>query len=327
MQLLDLAPEIILVIFRNCSSIADVTSLSRSCRRIHNLLSATQKTLILYRAAEFQFGPLHDILQLLTLNSRQPAHSVRDPARSDPLLRQIVKVGRAAKRWEEIYPLFKWDSDFASRRILSADERYRLRRAIYRHWLYAHAFHNPKYPRTLRRIPQIVSQRTQLLHNWSTKELVEMADFKATMRALISTKVCPSDSMVQAMRHLDGVYLPVPDVKEAIGLAAREYFHTTRDIGCSDRDTRRDLDGCWNGWGDPVTHYYVVEDFLKLDPGAMLWMYDHCQKWQVEDYLDSLGEWFYNNGDTFSETLDCVIKGREIGLIDAEGSLQYGIII
>lgn len=66
------------------------------------------------------------------------------------------------------------------------------------------------------------------------------------------------------------------------------------------------------GWGDPVTHYYIIEDLLKLDPKAVLWLYDNSQKWQVEGYLDSLGEWFSNNGDTFSETLTYVLQRREI---------------
>lgn len=79
------------------------------------------------------------------------------------------------------------------------------------------------------------------------------------------------------------------------------------------------------GWGDPVTHYYIIEDLLKLDPKAVLWLYDHSQKWQVEGYLDSLGEWFCNNGDTFSETLTCVLQRREIDHVDGMDSC-LGII-
>ncbi len=325
MYLDDLAPEIILTIFRNCTSIADVLNLSRSCRRIHSMLSASQKTLLLYRTAEFEFGPLCDVLQLLTLNNSQPAHLIRDPPKSDSLLRQIIVVGRVAKRWEEIYPLCKWNSDFADRRILSAAERYKLRRAIYRYWLYTQAFHNPTYPRTTRRIPQLVFQRARLLQKWSTRELIEIDDFQATMRALISTKICPSDSTVYAMCLEDGGYLPTYCAKQPISVGAHDFFHTSRDRGDLIAPNQHSMD-VLRGWGDPVTHYYLLEDLLKLDPKAVLWLYDHPQKFQVEGYLDSLGEWFCNNGDTFSETLACVLARREAGLVDEGRNSCFGII-
>jgi hypothetical protein len=324
MHLDDLAPEIILAIFRNCLSIADVTNLSQCCRRIHSLLSTSQKTLMLYRAAEFEFGPLRDVLQLLTLNNSQPAHLIRDPPQTDSLLRQIVMVGRVAQRWEAIYPSCKWDSNFADRRVLTDDERHRLRRAIYRYWLYSHAFHTPAYSRTSRRIPQLVLQRAQLLHSWSTRELIEIDDFQATMRALINIKICPSNSTVQEMCPGHGGYLPIRHIKQSHTIAPQDFFHATSRERCMDEQNSLYEDGS-SGWGDPVTHYYVVEDMLKLDPGAVLWLYDHPRKWQVEGYLDSLGEWFCNNGDTFSETLKCVLERREFG-VEEKGYSCFGIV-
>lgn len=80
------------------------------------------------------------------------------------------------------------------------------------------------------------------------------------------------------------------------------------------------------GWGDPVTHYYIIEDLLKLDPKSVLWLYDHPRKGQVKGYLDSLGEWFCNNGDTFSETLACVMERREADLVLENGFSSFGII-
>lgn len=324
MHLDDLAPEIILAIFRKCVSIADVNSISQCCRRMHSLLSASQKTLMLYNAAETEFGPLHDVLQLLTLNDSQPAHFIREPPQSDALLRQIVIVGRIAQRWEEIYPSYKWDSNFADRRSLNLDERRRLRRALYRYWLYAHAFHNAHYPRTSRRIPHLVLQRTHLLHNWSTKELIEIDHFQAIMRALISTEICPSNSLVQEMGTGSGDYLPISHKMQKFSLASQDLFHNGISQLYMDEQkvSRPDMR---QGWGDPVTHYYVVEDMLKLDPGVILWLRDHSNKWQVEGYLDSLGEWFYNNGDTFSETLTCVLERRGLDPDDKENSF-LGVI-
>jgi hypothetical protein len=325
MHITDLAPEIVLAIFQNCASIADVASLSRSCRRFHSMLSNSQRTLILYRVAESEFGPLRDILQLLTLNDSQPPHSIRDPPQSDSLLRQVMMVGRVAKRWEEIYPFWKWDSDFADRRLLSEHERYRLRRAIYRYWLYAHAFHTPSHPRTSRRIPQLLYQRTKLLQNWSTRELIEINDFQITMRALISSNICPSNSAVHTMCLGDGGAIPIFSAKQPPTIATQDFFHDSRIGHGSDGSATHPMDGI-GGWGDPVTHYYIVEDLLKLDPKSVLWLYDHPQKWQVEGFLDSLGEWFCNNGDTFSETLTCVLERREADLVDECEISGFGII-
>lgn len=325
MYLDDLAPELILAIFQHCMSIADVMSLSRTCRRIHSMLSASQQTLILYRTAELEYGPLCDLLQLLTLNNSQPAHLIRDPPRSDSLLRRIIVVGRIAKRWEEIYPLCKWDSDFAERRFLSVHERYRLRRAIYRYWLYTNAFHTPIYSRTTRRISQFVLRRAKLLQNWSTRELIEIDDFQTTMRALISSKICPSNSRVQAMCLESGEYLPIYLAKQPLTIAAQDLFHSSRD-GCKADEQEFDPMDQFSGWGDPVTHYYIIEDLLKLDPRAVLWLYDHPQRYHIEGYLNSLGEWFCNNGDTFSETLACVLQRRRVDLAEEDGNSSYGII-
>jgi hypothetical protein len=322
MRLDQLAPELVLAIFRCCDSTSDVINLSRSCRRIHTLLSSTQKTSILHLAAESEFGPIHDIVQLLTINSSQPAHFVHDPPLSDSLLRQIISVGRVAKRWEEIYPVYKWDSNFINRRALTRDERYRLRRAIYRYWLYCRAFHNPANARTSRRLPQVVVQRARLLHNWSTTELVEIDDFQTVTRAAISNKVCPCDSEVQALwSGCDR--MPLRHYSTQVSIVVDDLFYTSRGkIDQRDNDCPFESDG----WGDPVTQYYIVEDLLKLDPQAILWLYDHHRKWQVRPYLDSLGEWFVNNGDTFSETLTFLLEGRDSKLEDdAEGTLP-GIV-
>jgi hypothetical protein len=65
------------------------------------------------------------------------------------------------------------------------------------------------------------------------------------------------------------------------------------------------------GWGDDIGHYYVVEDMMKLDPGQILLLKEQFpMKSQVEAYTSALGEWWSNNGETFSETLGFVIRQR-----------------
>ena len=66
MCLTDLASELLLQIYRNCTSISDVVNLSLTCRRMHTLLPSTQRLSILFSAAEAEFGPLHDAIQLVT---------------------------------------------------------------------------------------------------------------------------------------------------------------------------------------------------------------------------------------------------------------------
>merc|ERR1711974_587076 len=101
-----------------------------------------------------EYGPLDDIVQIVTQNSSQPAHIQRDVPISDALLKQIVATGRVAQKYEEIYPLKKWKTDFASRRLLTSAERFNLRRALYRLWLFDSAFHNSSHVRFSRSLPE-----------------------------------------------------------------------------------------------------------------------------------------------------------------------------
>ena len=51
---------------------------------------------------------------------------------------------------------------------------------------------------------------------------------------------------------------------------------------------------------------------MKLDPEQILHLRDFCPlKAQVESYVKEVGgEWFANNGETFSETLAFVVRQR-----------------
>ncbi|OAT10182.1 F-box domain-containing protein [Blastomyces gilchristii SLH14081] len=181
------ATELLLQIFYSCNSIADVLNLSLTCRRLHGVFSSSQKLPILANAVDAEFGPLEDIIQLITQNASQPAHVSREAPISLSLIQQAVEVGRVAKKWEEIYPIKKWKVDFENRRVLNAQERLVLRRAAYRLWLYSRAFHCQLFPRTSRTLPSIVHERAELLHNWSTSELAEIEDFRLVMRELTNT--------------------------------------------------------------------------------------------------------------------------------------------
>ncbi|OJD25440.1 hypothetical protein ACJ73_03186, partial [Blastomyces percursus] len=191
------ATELLLQIFYSCNSIADVLNFSLTCRRLHGVFASSQKLPILANAVDAEFGPLEDIIQLITQNASQPAHVPREAPISLSLIQQAVEVGRVAKKWEEIYPIKKWKVDFENRRLLDARERLVLRRAAYRLWLYSRTFHCQLFPRTSRTLPSIVHERAELLHNWSTSELAEIEDFRLVMREVVQNQICPSNETIQ----------------------------------------------------------------------------------------------------------------------------------
>ena len=50
---------------------------------------------------------------------------------------------------------------------------------------------------------------------------------------------------------------------------------------------------------------------LKLDPGQVLWLMENAPlKGMVEGYVRELGAWFENNGETFGQTLEWVMRER-----------------
>lgn len=168
MSFIELAPELVHHIYNNLSTISDVINLSITCRRLNFLLRHSQKLPTLFAAAEREFGPIEDIAQLVTYNTSQAVHIKREPAQSYALLRQMITIGSVAKKIENIYPSRRWQTDFLSRRSLTNEEAYTLRKAVYRYWLYCEAFHNRSCLRSQRLLLHIVEERKQLLRLWST---------------------------------------------------------------------------------------------------------------------------------------------------------------
>ena len=319
-----LANELLLDIFRACTSVADVFNLSLTCRRLYTLLRASRRISILFSAAEAEFGPVKDIIQLVTLNSNQGTTSSRNPPTSIPLLRLVVSVGRVAKRWETIYPIRKWRGDCAvDRRSLSTVERYCLRRALYRYWLYSDAFHNACYPRTVRMNYHAIIERTDLLRQWTTDELLEIEDMCHIIRTVLHTQICPSDGTVQRrlQRYYPGQARPSlastePQRRRQCTVLASHVFHgahhfseahdaVTSPLDMTGRDSHTE------GWGDEIAQYYIVEDMMKLDPRQILVLLDQplCKR-QVEEYIDAQGSYFVNNGQTLAQTLAWVMQAR-----------------
>ena len=322
---------------------------------MHSIYMSSQHLKYLTNAAERQYGPLGDATQLLTQNASQAAHIPRQVNMSLALLSQIVQVGSVANKWADIYPFKKWKDNFVDRRLLIEPERMRVRRAIYRIWLYSTAFHSPSHLRELRLLPYRQNQRAELLRNWTTSELAEIADVRSVLRETLAANICPSNGTIarkfrarhgdeavnQLVFNLTNIHLnfppPQPDPALCIPSGVTDghfaapppssLFHESSTFAAQHGSRTKAWHlGRWDagqeGWGDNVGHYYVVEDLMKLDPGRILWLKDRkmCRS-QVLSWVRGLGDWFENNGDTLGETLDAVLDERCY-----DGELEGGVV-
>jgi hypothetical protein len=204
----DLPTELLLHIYASLDTIQDVIALSSTCHGLHAIYASTRQLPLLVAAAERQHGPLADAVRLVTHTPGRPPFSHGGggggsslAAPSLALLAEVNRVGAVANRWADIYPVKKWHADYLNRRSLTPDERARLRRAIYRLWLFAAAFSSPEAlaiapPSWRQQQPSPTQDRLALLRHWSTDELLEMADARAVLRDALAQNVCPSNAAV-----------------------------------------------------------------------------------------------------------------------------------
>ncbi|KAK7538982.1 hypothetical protein IWX49DRAFT_503419 [Phyllosticta citricarpa] len=346
-----LATELVANIYLHCS-VEDVLALSSTCHRFRSIYMS-RKISILETAAGKQYGPLDDATQLLTYNASQQVHVIRTAPFSIALLKQILHVGRTAEQWADIYPFKKWKHNFEDRRLLLPHERYRFRRALYRLWLYSRAFHNRDYPRESR--VRTLRYRSVLLHNWTTRELAEIADVYAVLRDVIDGNICPSNGTIarkfkrrfpekdqnQLLFNIHLNYPPRALINPFVSPfhsspSSLNGFHSHLD---SDRNrlhyskynaTPYHEPGA-EGWGDDIPHYYVVEDMCKLEPDQILYLKTHAPlKRQVETCVRSLGDWFENNGQTWTQTFELVLleRGEVVGdIMEAIADGEMGVAV
>jgi len=342
MELETLPTEIVTHIFHSLPNIPTVLALA-STNHYFNSVYHKQKLSILTQVTDTEFGPIDDIVQIVTQNASQSAHIRRSVPMSDALLRDVIKIGRAAQQWEEIYPFKKWKNDYSNRRLLTTSERHSMRRAMYRLWLFSAAFHTRQYIRTTRNLPHIMSERAALLHNFSTAELAEMLDVHNVLKDVVTNNVCPSNGKIrqkfqkrypesnhQLLFNIHLNYPPPPNPSWMNGdgwlsnsIITSAKYHQTH---LSRLQPSRTHEPGAEGWGDDISHYYVVEDMMKLDPGRILFLRDRCPlKAHVEAYIRTLDggvEWFVNNGETFSETLSHVIRQRGGDMDALKGAVE-----
>ncbi|OQO04492.1 hypothetical protein B0A48_09414 [Cryoendolithus antarcticus] len=323
-----LPTEIVTHIFLSLPTVTSALSLASTCRSFHAIFHSSKRLLILKHSAEIEFGPLDDIEQLVTHNASQPAHFHREVPLSDALIRQLIKAGHVATQWEDIYMYRKWKHDYVARRLLSTSERFKLRRATYRLWLFDRAFHNIAHVRYARARLEVVRERAALLHNYTTSELAEMLDVHAIIRDVVANDLCPSNGRLRRKyqarypettnQPLFSIHLNYPPTASRFIASDSQYHNSSVASSKYHAQQQRWQESSTHtaefgleGWGDDIGHYYIVEDMMKLDPEQILYLREHSPaKSQVEAYVADMGMWFENNGETFSETLAFVIKQR-----------------
>ncbi|KAK5937947.1 hypothetical protein PMZ80_009536 [Knufia obscura] len=348
--------ELLSQIYNSLSTISDVINLSLTSHHFNHHLRSSNRLPTLFAAAEREFGPLEDITQLLTYNASQLAHIKRKPQQSYALLRQMIRVGAVAKKIEELYPARRWADNYLERRSLTIDESWRLRRAVYRYWLYCEAFQNRNYMRSTRQIPQIVEERAQLLRSWTTEELIEIEDLRTILENIVSDDLCPTDGAAQRSfnqhcdfsgvryNHLHQPYNQFrswnswpPDAYTNQALAQsrpstsslfHNHFSDLKRQSSADLPIpqRRKLE--MTGWGDEISQYYTIQSVMKLNPAQILHMHENAvTRLDVESYITNHcdgGEWFWDNGQTWLDTWSLVLYKRGEAPADVRGAVLDG---
>lgn len=303
-----ISSELVLQVYDHLNY-TDVLSLSLACKRFSNLLPPSRKLSTYFAAADREFGPLSDAIQVVALQPQVP-HMNQNPPLSFSLLRSLIRIGKVAAKFEEVYPVLKWREHFLDRRSLTTIERYRLRRAVYRSWRYAGAFHTQAFPRTARLLGSSFEKRTTLLR-FPTQELLQLEDIRRMFEQFISTFIL----------HIDAQHFPEKDhvhIHRQSPLALDSLFHTFV-VSCQDEHKT------FSDWGDEVARYYLVQDLLKLDPGQLIWLKEHPSL--THSFIQNLGDWFQNNGETLSQTLNMVLLARgEEDLLEGLNNGDHGLV-
>lgn len=331
-----LAPELVVHIFESLTSISDIISLSLTCRYFHKLLTKSQKLVLFFSAIEKEMGPLDEILQLLTMNQNQILHLRRTPPLSYALLSQVTTVGRVAHRFVSLYPAYRWtEAESASRRLLDQCEARRLRRAVYRFWSYALAFHSKSYS-LLRPDTTAAEERLQLLRSWTNDELFELEDLRCTFEQLLASEICPTDGEVysripedarQSQRSMHHRLLP-----HLVGRMStyQDVFHSSREPSVQDWNKASPQELRYKhmqGWGSDLQNFYLVQSFLKFSPAQLLWLFDNAiTKAEVEQFIESQTHdpCFFESGSLLFHDWVTVLHARNVDVQQAREAIWDG---
>lgn len=115
---------------------------------------------------------------------------------------EVMKVVKAVSRWESAFPRLRFAELVEERRTLRPHEKERLRRALYSLWRYANSYHHHHHYDSGVSHSWLTSHdqaevRADSLRSLSTMELYELQDLWKTVRAAVTTQLCPSVSVLR----------------------------------------------------------------------------------------------------------------------------------
>lgn len=143
------------------------------------------------------------------LNGDKPPRTTLPSPRSVTLverdLKPLLKYCLVTRQWEELFPQLHWFATPEDCRQLDEPERFKLRRALYRWWLYAFYFHGELLrPRSSQPEPFVNDIRTSHMRLHSTRELIEMRDLFLSMKNLVRHYIYPN--LEQNLEPVSGIW-------------------------------------------------------------------------------------------------------------------------
>lgn len=230
------------------TQLEDVIHLSQTSRRNYRVFLGRRMHL-LEQGLHNSYSPLPSLLKLAISNesdkSRRPIGTeIRINATIDriiqvgdkpkltlELMKKMVKYGKTANRWVELYPRLRWRFNSDNRRLLRAHEQERLRGAIYHHWTYTTLFHSRTFTQYSPDPPSAAARddpRHRLLRTYSTIDHIQLSEFLAHIEQLVELDLYPSDTVVR--EQYMPAFLPPATLEKMAWGSGNEYRRLVRDI-------------------------------------------------------------------------------------------------
>ena len=297
MSITDLSTEILQKIFEY-TELADLVHLSQTSKRNYRAFLG-RRMHHLERALHNSYSPLPSLLKLTLANEPSPSRRpigtelrialVLNRITSVPAIpkltlenmKKMVHYGKIADRWTELYPRLRWRFASDNRRLLKAQEKERLRGAVYNHWTYTTLFHSRTFTNYSPDPPSPVSlddPRHRLLRTLSTVQQIQLSEYLSHIETLVELDLYPSYSVV-----------------------LEQYPHSLPHKSLSKL-----------GWGEGSEYRRLVRDIMKLGPEDLLHLYEHTStKSERADFLCAQGVCFGDVPATMNYALSSNTVERE----------------
>ncbi|KAF7945365.1 hypothetical protein EAE96_010140 [Botrytis aclada] len=308
MSIANLSTELVQKIYEY-SDLIDILHLSQTSKQNYTALRGRRMPII-RQALDNEYGPIPSLVKLVMSDDSTKGRSIvgtgarrniavdriiqvpDEPHLSPQLLSKMMKFGKAASRFVEIFPQFRWRQDYQDRRFLRLHEQQRLRRAIYNYWTYAILFHDEIYvqfnPGRLSQarvmgswflppVDIVFDTRLRLIESFDTVEILQLNEFLQHVVKLIELDLYPSDSTIQSQYNF------TPKAIEKIA------------------------------WGHGEWYRQLVNNLLRYDPSDFIYLFDQTfTKSERTEYIFTRGFDFrrHNTPATLGDALSIMIERR-----------------